>query len=170
MGSPIQDGTNFSPATFVIGVRREEGGDLPHDEVRDECGRRVIRIRESQGFWSIPLTNWVKRRWPSLLAVRTGTDVANSLIYIYWAAVGDPNVQQLSWYGRDRGVYMSLLVPLKKVRLSIQRNAQWEIWPLIQPLTDAPFALVLSLRKRVVTKRERAPRKSRAKRRPPPES
>jgi hypothetical protein len=64
--------------------------DLPRDDIcRDELGKHVIRIREGQGFWSIPLTNWVKRRWPHLGAFHTGTDDKNSLIYIYWASLDE---------------------------------------------------------------------------------
>lgn len=141
--------------------------DLPHDwEIRDEFGRHVIRIREGQGFWSIPLSNWVRRRWPSLVTFWTGTDTEKSWIYIYWASQDAAKRLFFSSYGRDRGVYGSLVVPLTKLNLQVGRDEQWEVPVHVVEVEDAPFALLLKMTERKVVKRERSPRRSRAKRRP----
>lgn len=142
--------------------------DCPRDEeILDEMGDKVVRIREGQGFWSIALTNWVKRRWPSLSAFRTGTDTLKGLIYIYWASPDGERVKYFRWYGRDRGVYMSLYIPLRKMGLRVKRDEQWELPVFIVPMENAPFALLLRLKDRHVKRRRRSPRKSRAKRRAP---
>lgn len=142
---------------------------LPVDtEIRDEFGKHVIRIREGQGFWSIPLSNWVRRRWPSLVVYRTGTVKEMSWIYIFWTSLDDPRKLFFGSYGRDRGVYGSLVVPLTKLNLQVPRDEQWEVPVHIVEFSDAPFALLLKLTERKIKKRKRSRRKSRAKGCPPP--
>lgn len=110
----------------------------------------------------------MRRRWPSLVAFRTATDKARGWIYIRWTDPDDPAEQFFGSYGRDRGVYGSLVVPLTKLSLQVPRDEQWVVPVHIVEFSDGPFALLLKIGERTVKKRKRSPRKSRAKRRRPP--
>lgn len=161
-------GRRARPFVMAISERTAPMAGLPVDtEIRDEFGKHVIRIREGQGFWSIPLSNWLRRRWPSLVAFRTGTEKAKGWIYIYWADPDDPERLFFGTYGRDRGIYGSLAASLIQLNLQVPRDEQWEVPVHIVEVVDAPFVLLLKVAERQVKKRKRSPRKSRAKRRPP---
>jgi hypothetical protein len=131
--------------------------DIPaEDESRVEVAPKIARIRDGQAYLSAALTAQMEKVWPNLAAVKTRTDVAKNLIYIFRADPSDPTATTVNRYGTLNAGVFSLYVPLQKLGLRLSADRQWEVLPYEQRFTDGPTAFVLPMADRVSVKRNRS--------------
>jgi hypothetical protein len=118
------------------------------NETKIDLGPKWIRIRDRQGNASVGLTARMEEVWGLFPEIKTGTDIVNSLIYIYKATTMDSPTVSVNRYATGNAINFSLDLPLTKLGIKVPKNRQYEVQPYEQRFDDGSVAFVLPMGKK----------------------
>jgi hypothetical protein len=145
--------------TKVVVVAEEIDGSqaAPFDtETHEDLGDKLISIRDVHGFANVAMTQYMETYWGAFTAIQTATDTINSKIWLYKAAPGATGVGivPVTRGGTGNAASFSLSLPLEKLQIRPASDRQWNLVPMMQPITGSDPAFVLTITERITVPRD----------------